>query len=176
MNSHFKFIVAALGMAALLAGCGKTELPDRAQTLTDGTGTETFEVRLLGTDPGGMSTVLMGISGLRATADGVPLEITPGQARVELAQSGQAWLVGTVTVPSGTDVVDFSLDLDDAGTFAAPDTAGWINSRHLHLSWESPVESLRRNGHAVLALDLARSLVSTGAGDRAVTPRMKVQY
>ena len=194
MKSLRKPLFAALGALALV-GCARSPNPTespraatpapRAQrpattrpsaTAIISTQPQTFEVRILGVDPGAYTHVLFDVPDVTASANGVPLTIDPGEDRVDLTNLGQAWLLGRVTGPAGVSAVDFTVGFDDAGAFESPSEAGRIDARHITVSWEAPIDSLQRNGHAVVVLDLADSLVSSGLGGRTLVPQLKIAY
>jgi hypothetical protein len=169
----FAKLLVLLGMAALVSGCGPEE---RTRDLP-GAPPAMFELRMLGVGQGDLSSALISVSSVTASARGAPLEVEPVLDTVELTQPDQAWLLGRVRVPEGVERVDFDVRFDDAGGYESKLQSGAVASRRAEIAWSAPVTWLRTHGHAVIHLDLERSLVATGAADsRRLIPAASIHY
>jgi hypothetical protein len=164
-------VLVWLGMGALLAGCGSggwtRDLSGPA---------EVFEVRLLGSSPGDLTAAVLAVGGVTATTRGVPLDVEPMQDAVDLTNTHQAWLIGRVRVPEGVEAVDLTVQFDEAGGYESRADNGAVDTRLAAVAWHAPVTWLRTNGHAVVDLDLQRSLVPDGVESRRLIPAATIRY
>jgi hypothetical protein len=166
-------VLVLVGMGALVSGCGPDE---RTRNMDEGPPPEAFQLRMLGVDQGNLSAALLSVSSVTATADGLSLEVVPAYDTVDLTANRQAWLLGRVLVPKGVESVDLTVRFDDAGGFESRLGNGMVDSRRAVVSWRAPVAWLRTNGHAVIHLDLQRSLVVTGPEARRLIPSAAIHY
>lgn len=138
---------------------------------------QVFEVRIRGENIQDSQAFLMNIQELTAsTPEGKPLRMVEGQGFVDLANPNQAWLLGKVVVPKGVDQVKFSLLLDQYGGFAVTTAAGAIQGRGMPINWTAPLSWLEENGHAVVHLDLTRSLMQAKGETRWFIPALGIHY
>lgn len=135
-----------------------------------------FEVRVLGVNADAYSLLAFDVAELTASAGGVPLPVELAEGRVDLAVYGQAWLVGTIQVPEGTDWVDLAVRFDDAAAYEAVWGTGSIDARRVSLRWRSEVAALQLRGRVVVHLDLGRSLVSRASWQQQLLPVLTVVH
>lgn len=135
-----------------------------------------FEVRLLGVNADAYSLLAFDVAELTASAGGVPLAVELAEGRVDLAVFGQAWLVGTIQVPEGTDWVDLALRFDDAAAYEAVGATGSIDARRVSLRWRSEVAAMQQRGRTVVHLDIGRSLVSRASWQQQLLPVLTVVH
>lgn len=149
----------------------------RVFPITQAVKTERFELRIKGEQVTGFTSAIVGI---REIAFGVDGQLLPRARAVasnfDLANSGQAWLVGYVDVPLNAEQVDVVVKLDDFGAYEREQEIGAIDMRGPALHFVAPVASLNVRGRAVIRMDLSRSIVPTGQGAYALVPTWVVNY
>ena len=153
---------------ALLAGCAPKPSSEPIAMNAD--------VRLLGTNADYFSTVLLSVKDLTITDGARALEVTPGQARFDLTNTGQAWLAGTVAIPVGVDRIHVALTLDDFGGWETADGAGDIDARAAKISFDADVSWFEPRKMATVRLDVGSSLVLWRDGTRVLMPTLDVAY
>ena len=161
--------------ASLPPGNNQISKPDLPKLLPGTTPTDEFNVRLAGDDVQGIEALYFNIGRLRAVSDGVELPVTRVEPSVDLAFEGNAWLIGRVQVPKSATQVSFLLELDDFGGYQHGSDAASVDARAVPIVWTSQVDWLRHRGHAVVHLDVAKSLTPSSEGLRLL-PRMQVLH
>ena len=158
--------ILAISMLAL-AGCNSA--PPAASTTS-------YEIRLLGANPGALSAVLLDVKDLSVSLEGKALDVKPGQRNLDLAQPNQAWLVGSFRAPEGSSPFHVAIQLDDFGGYQSADDAGFIDGRYAKVELDAPRAWLAGHGSATVELDVSRSLVGVGDGERRLVPQVRVLY
>ena len=132
-------------------------------------------LRLRGVDTGAYTAVLGQIRSIEVMVDGVEQEVRLERGLVDLARAGHAWKVGTFTIPDGAKEVSVSLRFDDFGGFESAEGNGMVDLRVPPLRFSAPAESFVEHRHAVLHVDVQRSLLARGEG-RLLLPSFQVHY
>jgi len=171
MKTALKLLVP-LGIAAVAVGCGADQTRDIGTRPAD----RVFEIRLLGQNEGELSAVLLPVASVTASTRGHQLDVQTVVDFMDLTATRQAWLLGRVSVPEGAPDVDISVRFDDAGGYEWSRGNGAVEARGAEVRWRAPVEWLRRNGHAVIQMDLKRSLVARGSDSARLIPSVTVSY
>lgn len=185
MKTTFQWMLMGL-VSLLTVGCGDAGLRSlppapKAPAPTSVTPTQTVpttqaELRIQGDDAQG-EHVLLRVTQAEVTLYGRRLLVTqPRQDVLDLGNTDQAWLLGTFQVPSTVDTVHVRLSFDDFGGYEGPAGAGALDTRTRAIEFDAPVSSLALRGHAVVHLNLARSIVPEGSGRGLLLPVVKVEY
>lgn len=132
-------------------------------------------LRLQGIDPGAYTALLGQVRSIEIHADGVEREVRLERSRVDLARAGHAWKLATFTIPEGAREVSVSLRFDDFGGYESAEGAGMVDLRVAPLRFTAPAEWFVEHGHAVVHLEVARSLLPRGEG-RLLLPSFQVHY
>jgi len=148
--------VAAAAVLASAAGCGGGQDP-RADVV---------EIRMVGEHQGNLSAVLLPVASITATASGRPLEVETLADTVDLAANRRDGLLARVRIPAGAGEVAFSVKFDDAGGYESSRGNGAVDARGAEIGWRAPAAELRKEGRAVITVDLRRSFRSLGDGMR----------
>jgi hypothetical protein len=175
MNQHTKkWLVVLSALVTLVAiGCGSDHTRPSFDQSSQGL---TAELRITGANVANYKAVLMDLLDVEVWADGSPLPIErPHEAAIDLSRIEHAFLAARFTVPEGASALRFRARLDDFGGFESTAKAGAIDARSGLVAFESPVEWVSRLGHAVVQVDLERSLINAGE-DRLLLPHFQVQY
>jgi len=130
---------------------------------------------LKGTDAEAFRSVLAQISGARVLVDGKPVDVQLTGGVLELARSGHAWSVGTFALPEGAQRVEVALTFDDYGGYETDAAAGVVNLRIPALRFDAPASYFGEHSHAVVHLNLARSLKPQGR-ELLMMPDFQIHY
>jgi hypothetical protein len=120
-------------------------------------------LRLLGVVNPGYTSVFLSVSDVQVWVDGSPVAVNLGDVLMpmDLANGDQAWLLGRFALPPAGEVVKVKIVLDDFGAFEGMG-AGDIDARGLPIEYTVPSDWFQPRRHAVIHLDLTRSLVAEG--------------
>lgn len=181
--------------AALLAACGQG-----ANTTSQGTGVtppppatakpaadpallpETTTtparafIRILGAANPGFEALLADVASITVEVDGaaVPLDFT-GVQTMDLTNPDQAWRVASFAMPAPGSKVHVSIQLDDPASWERAGAAGDLDTCGPPIEFTAPAEWFALRGHAVIVLDLGRSII--GAPDHAaLLPNLQVRF
>jgi hypothetical protein len=181
--------------AALLAACGQG-----ANTASQGTGVtppppatskpaadpallpETTAtparafIRMLGAANPGFEALLADVASITVEVDGaaVPLDFT-GVQTMDLTNPDQAWRVASFAMPAPGSKVHVSIQLDDPASWERAGAAGDLDTCGPPIEFTAPAEWFALRGHAVIVLDLGRSII--GAPDHAaLLPNLQVRF
>src|ERR1700704_6438542 len=157
-------ISAALVLVLFMAGCGRHAATiDGGGTPVQDSGTGRFSLRLTGGDKGNFVSARMRIQSLQVTSGGTVLANAPHTREVDLAEMGQAYLLASFQPPAGAEDVEFAVSFE-SGTVATETASFSVDSRCQTLHLAGKVSKIAERKHAVIHLDVARSLVPSGAG------------
>jgi hypothetical protein len=160
---------AGILVLALAAGCGGGAsldvealhtLAGVQANLSPGTG----ELRILGVNGSAFSSVAMTVGKVEVRAGGKLVTGAVQTKKIELANAAQAWLLAKFAVPEGAGELEVSVSLEEAGSFAAGKSSGKIHAGCTELKFVVQAAQLKPRGHAVIHVDLARSLVKLHQG------------
>lgn len=162
-------IVIAAAVAALLAGCnsGKVGTTDgsansgNSQT-PSGSG-PTFSLRILGSDLGDFRRASLDVATVQVKGPSGVLADKVMTTEVDLAQPDQAWLLSSFQVPEGVEDVDFTVSFT-SGKVENGQGAFDVDAGCSTLRLSGKVLSIAQRRHAVIQLDVARSMVPSAAG------------
>jgi hypothetical protein len=176
--------VAAASLALAAAACGRGGEAQSAQTETvhENSGATpapydgTAQVRLLGVDAGTFSSVRVKVKSIELRANGQLLDVAGLVDGIDLGVANQAWLLGTFKVPAGMDAVDMTVVFDAAGRFDTDSVQGTIDAGCTALRATLPANQLALRSHAVIHLDVGRSLVKTSEGAATLVPQFTLEF
>ena len=183
--------VAVCAAGLMLGACGGEE-PNRAKPgaveASPGTTTEpttepatelpqgmSIEVRVLGVDVGDHEAVRLPVRALRVMASGTALTVEQVAAEVDISRENHAPLVGRFQLPAGVESVDVAVELGDTGAVTRAGITEALDLRTPPIAFTSRADWLAGNGHAVVRLSVARSLVRTGDG-LLLLPNLSVHH
>jgi hypothetical protein len=178
----------------MLAACGRggdartpgTEVvhegPGTTPAPIDGTGTApspsdgTAQVRLLGVEQGPFTSTRVKVKAVELRANGQLLDSSGLVDGIDLAVANQAWLLATFKVPSTVDAVALTVVFENAGTFETDRAQGGVDAGCTAIRATLPVNLLALRSHAVIHLDLSRSLVKVSESAAMLVPQFKVDF
>jgi hypothetical protein len=134
------------------------------------------ELRLLGVDQASFTSARVKVKSVEASANGAPIAIGGLVDGIDLGVPTQAWLLGTFTVPPSADAVDVKVVFEDAGAYDAGAEHGTIDSGCTAIVATVPVKLLALRGHAVIHLDVSRSLVRISDGAAMLVPQFELAF
>ncbi|MBJ6760626.1 hypothetical protein JGU66_07610 [Myxococcaceae bacterium JPH2] len=199
MKNWKQWTVAVLGSLAL-AGCGDSkppvDTPDTTPPPTNGGSSPVgdddsvvqlndnqYEVRILGTSAKKFQGAFINVDSMTVTANGTPLPVEMKSTVMDLARTDHAFLVGLFTLPPGTDSAQVVIRLDEFGGFDGANgpsgvsgPSGALDVRTAPIRFEVTRALLTPRRHAVVQVDLSRSVVSQRAGDTLLLPSTVVAY
>lgn len=133
-------------------------------------------IRMLGAANPGFDTLLADVASITVEVDGaaVPLDFT-GVQTMDLTNPDQAWRVASFEMPAPGSEVHVTIRLDDPASWERAGAAGDLDTCGAPIEFTAPAEWFALRGHAVIVLDLARSIV--GAPDHAaLLPNLQVRF
>lgn len=134
-------------------------------------------LRLLGVNPGETTWAGVGVRDIRVSANGQALPYFGSfQPVMNLAWDQNAWTLAKVVLPDDAQTVEFEVTLDDFGGIEGSTAMGAIDTRVAPIRFTAQRDWLLMRGHAVIHLDLSRSLVRLENGDQLLLPRTGVRY
>jgi hypothetical protein len=165
---HLAFL-AALTLLATACGGGSTASTTSRPESLPGRGA----IRLLGMGPSDLDSVLLDAESVDLSCDGKPLASTRDAGPFELTRYDNAWLLALFDMPDrGT--IHVRVKLAKAGTWARKGAYGAIDARGAVIEFDAPVAWFDRERHAVIQLDLGRSLLDGCPGTKLLVPQLKV--
>ena len=171
-----------LALCAGLAGCGGAgSAPPAGQTASD-PATQALSaplpisVRLLGEDAGTYSVMDVSLASLDVEADGVPLTVSNlAHKPMNLANTSQAWLLGTATVPAGTANVRVTITFAGTASWIDAHGAGSLNTAAVPIRYTAPVKFFALQDKTTFHVDLLRSAISGGSA-RLLLPQGEARF
>ncbi len=133
-------------------------------------------IRMLGAANPGFDTLLADVASITVEVDGaaVPLDFT-GVQTMDLTNPDQAWRVASFAMPAAGSKVHVSIQLDDPASWERAGAAGDLDTCGPPIEFTAPAEWFALRGHAVIVLDLGRSII--GAPDHAaLLPNLQVRF
>jgi hypothetical protein len=150
--------------------------PPLAQARPLGKGVQAV-LRMRGENLGGVSGLYLGVKDVRVFAGQQELPVSVARdAVMNLANSGHAWRLGQFAVPPGVRSVRVEVQVDDYGGFETAGAAGTVNARTAPIVFEATTEDLALHGHAVMHVNVDRSLFDLGNGERLLLPKVTVRH
>ncbi len=140
--------------------------------MTDG---RLIELRLKGAEVADYSQILVMVDAVEVLIDGRPARFELREEVINLAQVTHAWKVGTFRLPDAAREVEIALRFGPTAGTIGNAGAGTIDLRTAPLRFHSASGHLRFNQHAVVHLDVARSLVSRDTHP-LLLPNFSVHY
>ncbi|HET9596721.1 MAG TPA: hypothetical protein VFP65_14125 [Anaeromyxobacteraceae bacterium] len=130
-------------------------------------------IRLLGVGPSDLDSILLDVESVELSCDGNALASTRDAGPFELTRHDNAWLLALFDMPAqGT--IHVKIKLAGSGRWAAKGAYGAIDARGDAIEFDAPVGWFDRERHAVVQLDLARSLLDGCAGTKLLVPQLKI--
>lgn len=173
-----KWMVVVVGVGAVvLAACGRELGPVEVGTPVPA-GERELELRITGEDAAAFRYFLLHPDLVSVSAGKVELQVTDVAERVDLAQAGHAPLLGRFKVPAGVTEVQVSVLFDEYGDYDRGEGAAWFQVARAPIRFTAPVKTLQQRGHAVIHLNLARSMVEgrAGRGEKMLMPSLDVRF
>ncbi|QSQ14439.1 hypothetical protein [Myxococcus landrumensis] len=135
-----------------------------------------FELRMRGVGAEGFTSMRLPISRVSVTTlEGKLLPVQQRASVLELATAGHSPLLAHFDVPADLERVRITVYFADLGEFDRHGKHEKLDARGAPLSFEAKVSDLAVRGRAVLALDVARSVVPF-ASSSVVLPSGNLQY
>lgn len=147
---------------------GEAELPPETE------GRE-VELRLRGVGPGDYTEVLAMIHKVEVLIDGRPTRFELREEVINLANPAHAWLLGSFRLPDTITDVSVSIGFGPTAGTQSPTGPSAIDLRAGPMQFHAPAGHLRFNAHAVVELELQRSLVA-GSEYPLLLPNFSVRY
>lgn len=135
----------------------------------------TTTLRLQGTDIGAYRAVLAQVRDARVLVDGRPVDVELAGLVMNLARSEHAWPIGTFALPKDAQRVEIQIWFDDEGGYETDVSAGVLDLRIPPLRFDAPASSFAEHSHAVVHLNLNRSLKAQKR-DLLLLPDFQVHY
>jgi hypothetical protein len=156
-------IVLAILVGVLSYGCGNTNHEAIAASTPPPAGGPSFSLRLAGVDAGDFVSARMRIESVQVSGGGAVLANAVLTPEVDLAQAGQAYLLTSFAVPAGLEDVEFAIAFS-AGTVSTARSTLSVDTECHTLRLSGKVSRIAERKHAVIQLDVARSLIPFGSG------------
>ncbi|MFL5247044.1 MAG: hypothetical protein ACJ79V_04410 [Myxococcales bacterium] len=139
-----------------------------------GTADRAFEVRLRGVDVGDLESLLLRVKAVEVRANGMVLANTLMTSQMDLTTVAQAFLLTTFRAPAGVEEVEVRVALDSAMVSTGTQTLD-VDLGCEVVRVNAKVKLLQQRNHAVIFLDLARSLAKAGTA-MAFAPHLQLVY
>jgi hypothetical protein len=139
-----------------------------------GTADRPFEVRLQGVDVGDLESLLLRVKAIEVRANGMVLANTLATSQMDLTTVAQAFLLTTFRAPAGVEEVEVRVALDSATASMGKQTLD-VDLGCEVVRVNAKVKLIQQRNHAVIFLDLARSLAMARTG-MAFTPHLQLVY
>ncbi|MFB1484911.1 hypothetical protein [Corallococcus sp. RDP092CA] len=190
MKNWKLWMVAVMGGLSLM-GCGEQQAPnDGAETPAAPTGfmpalsddvhanlaENQYEVRILGVGSHRYQGAYVNVDSMTVSAGGRELPVEMKATVMDLARPDHAALVGYFTLPPGVDSAEVVIRFDEYGAFEDGQRIGALDVRTAPLRFEVTRALLAPRKHAVVQLDLARSVIIPRVGDAMMMPTSAVAF
>ena len=165
-------------LAVLALACGRSAgspAVEAATTPTGGLGSHAT-LRLLGVSNPGLASATFDVDDVAVFVNGSPVAVDVSASQgFDLTVANQAWNVATFDLPAAGSTVHVVLKLAPSGVFARAGMEGAIDTCGPAIEFEFPAEWIALHGHAVVSVDLDRSLSGEGA-ELAFLPDVQVLF
>lgn len=133
-------------------------------------------IRMLGVDNPGYDALLADVAKVSVEVDGAAVALDySGVQRMDLTSPDQAWRVASFAMPPAGSTVHVTVQLDDPAIWSRAGASGELDTCGKPIEFTAPAEWFALRGHAVIVLDLARSIA--GPDDHPVLlPNLQVRY
>ena len=162
--------LAPLAVCAVIGGCGGAGGPPADERTAASTQPQALasplpiSVRLLGEDAGTYSTVAVSLAALKIEADGVPLAVLNLAPKpMNLANTSQAWLLGTATVPAGTANVRVTISFAGTANWTDANGSGALDTGAVPIRYSAAASLFALQDKTTFHVDLLRSVIPEGA-------------
>lgn len=177
MRSHWLSVALA---AVLVVACGKSSsssapldtaaagdladqnVPPPIDTVAPVEPTPTeAAIRIRGVNGPTFDLVLLDVARVVVRCDDEELEVRDGEATVDLSRSDHAFLLGRFTLPDADCRIRVGVALKPCGfiSFGNSDATITLDATGIPLHFSFPIEYLEARRHAVINLDLSKSIV-----------------
>ena len=166
----------AAWVAAILVGChgGRVGTVDAVSGETDTAPGPSFSLRILGTDVGEFRRASLDVAAVQVKGPQGLLASKVMTTQVDLSQANEAWLLSSFHVPEGVDEVEFVVSFSGGHVEIANRTMDLdAGCSTLHL--RGRVNSIAQRRHAVIQVDVARSLIP-GPPGFVLVPQYQLVY
>jgi len=133
-----------------------------------------LELRLQGMDAGGLESLFLRVKGVEVRANGMVLANALMTSQMDLTVANNAFLLTTFKAPAGVEEVEVAVALDSA-TAVMPKESFDVDLQCEVIRLNAKVKLLEQRHHAVIFLDLARSLGKVGT-NMAFAPHLHLVY
>lgn len=134
-------------------------------------------LRILGVNNPGFDAVLVDLAEVSVEVAGTPADIDLSRVTaMDLTRGDHAWDLGSFALPPPGSVAHVRIVLDDVGAWEQGGEAGGLDACGRPIEFDAPAEWLALRGHAVVHLDLARSILLVDEDDAILLPQLQVRY
>jgi hypothetical protein len=170
-----KTILIVLGFILVLASAACGGAPQTASSSLPESLPGRGAIRLTGVGPLAADSVKLDVESVELTCDGQPLpSLQREMGPYELTRYDHAWLLALFDMPA-SGVIHVKVKLAPKGAFGHGGAALDIDARNLTVEFDAPVAAFENARHAVIHLDLAKSLHDC-AGSKVLLPQLRVLY
>lgn len=136
------------------------------------------ELKLKGVDLGAYRAMNVRVGDAKVMVDGRPVDVSFSADFVDLAaNANHAFTIGTFALPVDAERVQVELSFTDLGTFQSDAREGTVDLGVPPLQFEVPASYFAEHSHAVVHLNLARSLKSfEGEEQLLLLPDFQVHF
>jgi hypothetical protein len=166
--------LATQGVEGAAQGGGDSSSGVPGTTAAGDTADRSFELRLQGMDVGDLESVLVRLKAVEVRANGTVLANTLMTPEMDLVNVAHGFLLTTFRAPAGVEEVDLSVAFDSARATRAKHVLD-VDLGCEVVRVKAKVKLLEQRHHAVIFLDLARSLAKVGTG-MGFAPRLQLVY
>lgn len=133
-------------------------------------------IRMLGTDNPGFDALLADVAKVSVEVDGKAVALDySGVQRMDLTNLGQAWRVASFAMPPAGSTVHVTVALDDPAIWERAGASGELDTCGKPIEFTAPAEWFALRGHAVIVLDLGRSIAGPSEAP-VLLPDLQVMY
>lgn len=133
-------------------------------------------IRMLGVNNPGYAAILADVASITVEVDGVPVALDfSGVQTMDLTNPDHAWRLASFAMPPPGSTVVVTVRLDDPAIWERGEASGELDTCGLPITFSAPAEWLALRGHAVIVLDLERSILEVD-GDALLLPNLQVKY
>ncbi|HET8733803.1 MAG TPA: hypothetical protein VFM45_08530 [Anaeromyxobacteraceae bacterium] len=133
-------------------------------------------IRLLGTDNPGYDALLADVAHVSVEVNGAAVALDySGVQRMDLTNATQAWRVASFAMPPAGSTVHVTVALDEPAIWERAGASGDLDTCGKAIEFTAPAEWFALRGHAVIVLDLGRSITGPAATP-VLLPNLQVMY
>ena len=166
-------LAAVLALALLAFGCGRTGGGGTANDVPPAPDSA-FGLRIAGDDAGDFLSARMRIKSVRVTSGGTVLADDLRTPEMELTAPDSSYLLTRFQPAAGTEDVEFEVAFE-SGTVVTANGSQALEAACEVIRLPAKVSQIAQRKHAVIHLDLSRSLMPS-TGGWALVPHFRLMY